>query len=349
MERLWEEIVRGRGFSFLRLGLRLLSWPFEGVVRTRRWLYDKRLLPVHRVGVPVVSIGNLVVGGSGKTPFTLFLASRLMKQWRVGVISRGYASLAEKQARPTLVSRGQGPLCEAAVGGDEAVLIAKRLPEVIVVSGRDRVAGAKLAIESGATLLLLEDGMQHRRCARDFECVVLPKDDPLGGSKLLPAGKLREPLSSLGRADLLVVEEGTDLGGVERFTSAPCLKVCGKVGGVFTLENQEMILSPGEKVGIFCAIAHPERFSDTVEKLGLQVVARKYFSDHRLGSVEAFLHHCQKVGVQKVLCTEKDRVKLASSISEVVPIGWVKWDLEMTAGEEFLSTLCKRMNEKGSV
>jgi tetraacyldisaccharide 4'-kinase len=195
LQRVWYD-RHAQWLSFLLLPL---SWLFGALVACRRAAYRAGLLSRVRVGRPVVVIGNVTVGGTGKTPFTIWLATQLQaKGARVGIVLRGYGGSSSQWPRD--VSSDSAP----DEVGDEAVLLASRTG-AIVVAGPDRVAAAQRAIERGAEIVLSDDGLQHYRLARDREIVVIDGRRSVGNRRLLPAGPLREPVSRLAQADLRVV------------------------------------------------------------------------------------------------------------------------------------------------
>jgi len=193
--------ARGVGATITRLSLRGLSWPYGAVVRMRNGLYSQEWLTAHTAEVPVISVGNLTAGGTGKTPLVAWLANYLRsKSLRVAVLTRGY------KARETVDT--------ARPATDEPAELAAMCPEVPVVIDPDRVAGATKAVRNhGAQVLLLDDGFQHRRLARDLDILTIDATLPFGYDRLLPAGLLREPVAGLARAHAAVLtrcDQATD-------------------------------------------------------------------------------------------------------------------------------------------
>ncbi|HET9481551.1 MAG TPA: tetraacyldisaccharide 4'-kinase, partial [Candidatus Polarisedimenticolia bacterium] len=185
--------------------LGLLEPIYAAAVRLRGALYDRGWIAAHRLGVPVISVGNLSAGGSGKSPMVALVAGHLARAgFRPAVISRGYGG---RHAGPaTVVSSGSGPLVGADVAGDEPVMLARMLPELpIVVAHRRRGGGALAIARLGARCLVLDDGFQHRSLARDLDLVLLDARQGFGNGRLLPAGPLREPPSALSRAGALIL------------------------------------------------------------------------------------------------------------------------------------------------
>ena len=199
LEDIWWEEAGGPGA--LAAPLALAEAAFRIGAALRGALYAARLLPVARAGAPVVSIGNLAVGGAGKTPATLAVTERLVARGRrVAVLSRGYGA---ERGDPRVVSDGRRMLLDSAQAGDEPFLIARRLPGVAVLCGPRRAELARRAVEAlGADALVLDDGFQHRALARDLDVVVVDAASPGGNGRLLPRGPNREPWAALSRAQL---------------------------------------------------------------------------------------------------------------------------------------------------
>jgi tetraacyldisaccharide 4'-kinase len=319
-----------------------LAWGYGTGVWTRNMFYANGWFGVRHAHRPVISIGNLVAGGTGKTPLTLRLARELGQFARVGILSRGYRGEAEHREQPTLVSRGAGPLCSWQEAGDEPFLLARRLSNAIVVAGRLRWKGAEMAIQEGADLLLLDDGLQHRSLARNLELIVVDGRDPFGGRAYLPLGRLRESPHALARADLVVVMRmPEDPPLLERqlraLTDAPIVWMEPRIERVRFIDDREVGELAGKRVGLFCGIAKPDAFVETVRKLGCQVVAMRAVGDHRAISDEQLLslaETCRSRGGELLLCTEKDYVKLKSIANLSLPIAVVRIVVTIVANGE---------------
>lgn len=275
-----------------------------------------------RLPRPVVSIGNLHWGGSGKTPMTAAVASHFRDRGRrVAVLSRGYGS---KGDGVRIVSRGDGPLLGPKVAGDEPVLLAGLLPGVAVVVCPDRYRAGTHALERldpAPDLFVLDDGFSHLKLARDLDLLVFPAADPFAGGRLLPSGRLREPLASTRRAHVAVLS-GT--GTASRGSAlAQALRPHGFTGPGFvseTVATPARAFAPGApeppagaRVLAVTGIARPERFFDTVQGQGFEIAERLTFSDHHrypdasLGKIRRAFDAC---GAEWLLTTGKDRVKL---------------------------------------
>jgi len=334
-----------KGFvsSCLRFFLLILSWPYRLLIACRNWTYDHGWVRRYSPPVPVVmSIGNIVVGGTGKTPVTLLIAQEFYQHFSLAILSRGYRAPAEKLSIPIILSNGNGPIQSASFCGDEPYLLAQNLPKATVIVGRDRHKAADIAAREGVKLLLLDDGMQHRRLARDFEVVVVDASDPFGQGHFLPRGLLRESLDSLKRADLIVLNHTDGPDGflsikkkLERYHGAVVVGTRMEVVGVKLFGGETIPSLEGKKVGIFCGIAHPEYFCQTVKKLGAEIVDMTFAGDHRgfdSASLAAFATSCKELGAEYLVCTEKDKVKIPEVQQYVLPLVWVQMRLEVVQG-----------------
>lgn len=356
----WElyflRVIRGkdRGFlpSMLKNLLFIFSCPYRIAIALRNWAFDHGWVRSYYPPIPlVISIGNITAGGTGKTPVTLMMAQEFYKKIPLAVLSRGYRSKAEKFSSPILMSRGHGAIHPASFCGDEAYLIAQNLPEAIVIVGRDRRKASNIAAREGAQLVLLDDGMQYRKIARDLEVIVMDALDPFGQGHFLPRGLLREGKNSLSRADLIIINHAQDLENYEaikqqisRWTSAPVVGVEMRVSSVQNLQGEKIESLQQKKVGIFCGIAHPDYFKATVQKQGAEITDEYFMPDHDMLDPEELVRFgktCAGNGAEMLVCTEKDRVKITNSIQVKLPIAWIKSHLQIIDGlthwESFIS------------
>lgn len=349
LELYLKDIVRGRKKGFLAFLIKALllplSWLYGFGVHFRNRLYEKGWMRRYFPPVPlVISVGNIVAGGTGKTPTTLLLAGAFYERFTVAILSRGYRSKAEKLDTPVVLCEGQGPILPASYCGDEPYLFAQRLPKSIVIVGGNRKKASFLAAKAGAQAIFLDDGMQHRRLARDFDVVVVDVGDPFGHGYYLPRGFLRDDIGSLARANLIILNH---IQNEEQFTSAkmqlkpyshaPMIGANGYVAAIRDLTGQEVMLSGEMRVGMFCAIAHPEYFRRTLEQEGFVVVNECILADHdtfKDKDLEQFAKTCAKNGAKWLICTEKDRVKLDDGLHLTLPILWVQLELRIIAGQE---------------
>ena len=342
--------------SALKGLLHLPSLGFRLIVAGRNWAFDNHYLSRYFPPVPVViSIGNIVAGGTGKTPVTLMLAKEFYPEISLAILSRGYRSPAEKLSSPLVLSTGDGPLFPATYCGDEPYLLSHNLPKAFIMVGKNRHAASDMAAQAGAQIILLDDGMQHRRVARDFEIVVLDASDPFGQGYYLPRGLLRESISSLARASLIILnhvndaEKGAAVAKqLQRYTKAPIVTTKMEVASIRDFDDKQITTIKDKPVGIFCGIAQPNNFRKAVEDLGAQVVNHRYFPDH-VGIAEQnltqFAEECYTKGAELIICTEKDRVKFNNPVKTKLPIIWLQMKLSIIDGQEHWNQLIANAKE----
>ena len=271
-----------------------------------------------QVAVPVISVGNLTVGGAGKTPVTLELARRLSARGRrPAVLSRGYGRRSREPLEVTADAR-----VEAA--GDEPLLMARRGLRVFV--GPRRAILAELAIRRGADVLLLDDGLQHHGLARDLDVIVADASNPFGNGRLLPAGPLREPVAALDRVRLgLVWLTRCDL---PRDSRTAELSPFPAVESVFEAQADLR----GKRVFLFAGIARPEGFAATVRALGGEIAGTRWFRDHHLFTARELRDLREMAGGASLATTEKDLVRIEQPGGIVA----VRVDLRVVKGEDVL-------------
>jgi len=314
--------------------LRALATPpgllFAGGVNLRNALYRRGWFKAKRIGVPVVSVGNLNWGGSGKTPFTVFLAARFRDAGRrVAIATRGYGG--SRRDIPVTVSDGSGLLADAAAAGDEAVLLASFLPSCVVVVCRDRVAAAQFARDRyGSDLILLDDGFQHRRLHRDLDLLLISASHGLGNGRMIPFGPLREPADELRRADAVVLTgTASELSATsprlrdemsQRRLRVPLFRCVRRHDGflrVFTEEPIPAAALKGMRTLAFSGIAHPGFFESDLRALGLEVVSAVRFRDHQAygpAQLDRIRAAARSARADLLVTTEKDRVRLGSDL-----------------------------------
>ncbi|MEX1325059.1 MAG: tetraacyldisaccharide 4'-kinase [Synechococcaceae cyanobacterium] len=328
--------------------------PLAWLLRPCGWLYGIAVR-LHRAGarpwqppLPVVSVGNLTLGGTGKTPLVIALARELAARgWRPAVLSRGYGSGRREPLRVE-------PQMAAATVGDEALELVRGLPGLPVWIGSDRVASARRALEAGADLLLLDDGLQHWRLARDCDLSVLDARKLLGNGLLFPAGPLREPPAALARADLLVLTGSPpdpagsdDPGTVPAGLPWPCGRPLFRIGARLELPSalrQRPLLA-------FCGIGLPEKFFDALRREGCRLVGCQAFPDHHpyaRADVEGLLALARAQHNATLVTTGKDWQRLQAVLTPdergaVVPVG-LRLDPQAVArlAEAVLAVLARR-------
>ena len=374
------------GFPYVRLwrSLARLEWPpwLQGLLWPaaqgyRAWMvlralaYQRGWLPSRRLPAKVISVGNLTVGGTGKTPLLLHLAAGLAARgWRAAVLTRGYG----RRTRTSFVIRGRseeslrqpfpGPAAEY---GDEPVLLARRLPELAIGIGADRFGVAHRMLEGPEPdrpqVFLLDDGFQHLRLARDLDLVVIDATDPFGGGTLLPAGRLREPLSALARAHLLVLtrmpraqsgEARADslLEALRRVhPRAPIFLARTRFQGLYDAtthrpaERAEMARFPALA---FCGIGNPEAFAADLTGWGFPVAGRCVFPDHhryRIDDFKTIIRQADRARARWLVTTEKDAINFTVIPPSRPPCYYVRIDVEIEGEADFWRALLGRLED----
>ncbi|HEY8123029.1 MAG TPA: tetraacyldisaccharide 4'-kinase [Myxococcota bacterium] len=313
----WDERAPSLAQRAALAPLGVLSWGYGAAAALHRAAHERGVVRPARLGCKVVSVGNLVVGGSGKTPLAAWLAAQLRARGRrVALASRGVGGAP--RAAVHVASDGARALESVAVVGDEALLLAQLAPGVPVLVARERaLAGRRAIAEFGAEVLVLDDGFQHHALARDVELVVFGSDG-LGNGAVLPRGPLREPIGALSRAHAVLVTGGALPAGDEAriawaapraahfaVTRSPReLRPLGATGGA----AEAATALAGRELGVLSALAHPRALRRTLESLGARVVAERVFADHHRYRA----HDLSGIAAQAPLwvTSEKDALKL---------------------------------------
>ena len=297
---------------------------YSAAVKARSAGYQKRFLKTHRLSAPVISVGNITVGGTGKTPLAQWLAEHLADSGRkVCILTRGYRRQNARQQ--VVVSDGQQILSNVENAGDEAMMLAQSLlRKSAVVCNGDRVAAGTWAIEHlKSDVLLLDDGFQHRRLARDLDIVTIDTTNPFGNGRLLPTGILREPIKNLDRADCIVLtrtsEETAELvDRLRQVTNAPILQsrtVVKQFRRLDTTGVADHISEPTQPCAAFCGIGNPRAFFDHLRTAHLELCHEAPFRDHHKysqGDIDRVTQQAKDKGARGLITTAKDAVKLQS-------------------------------------
>lgn len=332
--------IEGPGAVLARAGLRVASFPYRAVMSLRNVAYDRRWRTVHRAPVPVISVGNLTVGGTGKTPVVELVARKLRaRHRRVTILSRGY---------------GNRDGCN-----DEALLLEQNLPDVPHLQGPDRVTLANIACdELDSEVLLLDDGFQHRRLARDLDLVLVDATNPFGGDRLLPAGLLREPVASLHRADLISITrcDAVPLKSLESIRKrivavnpkVPLLEIRFRPVSYSQFESpaRDFADLAGAKALAFCGIGNPKPFWESLRELGVSLMETRSYPDHHAYSredVDSLAGWARERRPDILLTTQKDAVKLPVATLGDVPLFALRIAAEVLAGEEDLDASLDRV------
>jgi tetraacyldisaccharide 4'-kinase len=296
-------------------------------MKVRRGFYRRGWLRVREVGAPVISVGNITLGGTGKTPLVEWVATKLAAENRqVCILTRGYGRLHPRQR--VVVSNGSEILSDAAHAGDEALLLAERLKgHAAVISDADRVSAARWAIKHlGSGVLILDDGFQNLGLARNLNIVAVDATNPWGNRQLIPAGILREPLTQLSRADCIVltrIEDSDQIEKLERemsqLTKSPIFHSRTKIRSLRPINVAGENLSSEEvrssRIAAFCGIGNPKSFFAQLQRDGYELVYTQKFRDHHAydqSNIDRVVRESIAAGAQALLTTAKDEVKLRS-------------------------------------
>jgi len=320
-QRIWNDDGKSYRYAPAKTILYAISLPYRLLVNLRNWLYDHKIFRERKLSRPVISVGNITVGGTGKTPCVIWLARMLKDQGlRPAILSRGYGG---KSSQPVnIVSNGKKILLSNVAVGDEPCLIARTLPDIPVITGPKRVLTGQTAIDHlGADILICDDAFQHRQLFRNINLVLLDSEKPLGNGYLLPRGILREPPSALRRADAFILTRSKKetTGIINRLGQVKYVPVfrsyhqpVGLVSGDYTRQLTLTQLKD-KKVYAFSGIARPESFEKGIADAGAKIIAFDVFPDHHrynLGELEKIRHNFLKTGADFLLTTEKDAMRL---------------------------------------
>lgn len=352
---------RGPRAALIRWGLYGGSRIFEVLVKLRRLLYDFRILRDSTLGVQVIAIGNLTVGGTGKTPVVEKFARELRDQGRnVAILSRGYRSkpkpvhewllnklfLRDDTTPPRVVSDGRSLLLDSEMAGDEPYMLASNLKDVVVLVDKDRVKAGRYAIEKfGCDTLLLDDGFQYWKLAgRRQDIVLVDRQQPFGNERLLPRGTLREPPSHLARASTIFITKSDGNTAELRKRIAQMNPAAGIIEcihhplyleDVFTGQRLGLDFLKGRNVAAFSGIAQPESFEQSLVDLGGSLVySRKFADHHRFTQQEVInaINRSKKKQAEAIITTQKDAVRFPKVDRRDLPIYFMRVEIKILSG-----------------
>ena len=365
------ERKEGGRANVLKFVLGLFAVAYERAVQTRLALYRKRVFRAQEIGCPVISIGNLTVGGTGKTPVAEMLARELQKRGRrVAILSRGYKSVPRPFLQrlknrvfkhldlfpPRIVSDGARVLLDSRRAGDEPHMLAKNLPGVCVLVDKDRVKSGLHALRHfDSDVLLLDDGLQYQRLRHRLDVVLVDRQSPFGNERLLPRGTLREPPVNLRRASYIIVtKSGSEpdtalLSRLRKLNPTAAIIECDhaprhwqdlRTGEKFPLDHLK-----GRHVGAMSGIARPESFEEGVRRLGANVEITKSFADHHRFTkkeILRFLEWCDRRSLDALVTTEKDAVRFPEIDNPQVPMLFLRVEIEILRGHGHWEDLIER-------
>jgi tetraacyldisaccharide 4'-kinase len=368
---------RARGFraTMTRFLMSGLSWVFRALVQLRIALYRNGWKRQEYLGTQVVAIGNLTVGGTGKTPVVELLAKSLRDRGRkVAILSRGYKSKKldhpqkwtgkngkniPPECMPRIVSTGKAILLDSMFAGDEPFMLAQNLDGVAVIVDKDRVKGGRFAIaELEAETLLLDDGMQYLDLAHSFDITLVDSRSPFGTGSLLPRGTLREPPRNLRRASHILITKcdgssNTELiSRIRKYNSVADIIECAHgpvhLENLYSKERKPLSFLEGKWVGAISAIAVPESFECSLANLGAKVEIKCRFSDHHRfhrRDIDDFMQRCVERDMEIIVTTEKDAVRFPRPTEINVPIYFLRIEVQILSGlqawNSMVDMLCK--------
>jgi tetraacyldisaccharide 4'-kinase len=364
---------QGARATILRGILYALSFVYERLVQFRLFLYRHRILRERTLGCLVISIGNLTVGGTGKTPIVEKIARALQVGGRrVAILSRGYKSVPRPTRRsfvdrlrrrdsspPRVVSDGKSLLLDSLTAGDEPYMLANNLKDVIVLVDKDRVKSGLHAIgQMQADTLLLDDGLQYLHLKHRLDIVLIDRQAPFGNEFLLPRGTLREPPRNLRRASYIFITKSTGepndklIERIRRYNRTAEIIECAHralhLQNVVTAEQLPLESLRDTYIGSICGIAAPDSFEEGLRKLGARIeLAKRYLDHHRYTEAElqTFISRCIRRDLEMIITTEKDAVRFPRLTNVQVPIYFLRVEIEILSGHEswehFVGRICK--------
>lgn len=378
LEQWGTEVIFGRARGFRATVMRVFLWSLSGLYRLgvarRLARYRSGSKPQHYLGTQVISIGNLTVGGTGKTPVVELFARTLRNRGRKpAILSRGYKSkklshpqqwiasasgeVIPAEQMPKVVSDGGQPLLTVKYAGDEPWMLAKNLPGVSVVVDKNRVKGGAFAVrELEADTLILDDGLQYLDLAHSTDVILVDQSAPFGTGQMLPRGTLREPARNLMRADYIFITKCDSSSNEElirkmrKFNKDAEIIECTHgpkhLENLFTGEQVPLEFLADKYLAAISGIAVPQSFEKILKALGAQVEFHRVFSDHHSFNqreIDRFMNRCVERDIELIVTTEKDAVRFIKPTELDVPVYFLRIEVEILKGEEVWNQLIERI------
>ena len=323
---------------------------YSVIIRLRNFFYDKHIFAIHHAQAAVICVGNITAGGTGKTPLVVWLCNEIIKkernkpdEYKLAILTRGYKTTQNSKLKTQNYV-------------DEPAIFAESCPQANVIVNPNRVIGGAQAIgKYSSNILVMDDGFQHRRLSRDLDIVTIDATCPFGYGRIIPAGLLREPVSSLKRADAVVITRSDQasefqLKQIENKIRKikPNILIARSVHQtvhVNTIDNRQIALEQfkGKKVFTFCGIGNPDSFINSLKKLDYEIAGSKFFDDHYHytdSCLAEMKKQTQNLGVEVILTTQKDwtKIRLLKSAKDM-PLAYLAIELKFLAGENELRDL----------
>lgn len=373
------DVIFGRrqdlGARLTAAGLSILSQLYAAAIQVRLFLWRHRIFRDHTLGCQVVSIGNLTVGGTGKTPVVEIFARALQQRGRrVAILSRGYKSTprpwwervleklpgGENRFPPKVVSDGRSLLLDSEQAGDEPYMLASNLRDVVVLVDKNRVKAGRYAIRKfGCDTLLLDDGFQYLALKSRLDICLIDRHAPFGNHYMLPRGTLREPINNLARADYIFITKCGPTGAkklrklLRQFNSQAEIIECTHqplyLQDVFTGERHPLDRLRGIKVAALCGIAQPDSFERGLRELGANLIYSKWYADHHRYTQQEILNMINRSlrrGADAIITTEKDAVRFPKIDRRDLPIYFLRVEIKIVSGakdfDDAVARICFR-------
>jgi len=385
LEQWGTEVIFGRARGFRATMMRIMLWGLSGVYRAGVGLRLRRFrkggIEQQYLGTQVISIGNLTVGGTGKTPVVELFARTLRERHRQpAILSRGYKSKKLPKAQqwkgrttgeeipademPKIVSDGREPLIDVSYAGDEPWMLAKNLPGVSVVVDKNRVKGGRFAVrELESDILILDDGLQYLHLAHSLDVVLVDQSAPFGTGQMLPRGTLREPARNLCRADYIFITKCDGSSNEELIKKMrkynrhaeiiECTHGPQHLENLFTGERVPLDFLDEKYVAAISGIAVPESFEKILRNLGAKVEFHRVFSDHHSFNqkdIDRFMNRCMQRDIEMIVTTEKDAVRFMKPTELDVPVYFLRIEVDILKGQEVWERLVDRIcREKATI
>lgn len=378
LEQWGTEVIFGRARGFRATMMRVFLWGLSGIYRAgvafRLRRYRRGGIEQQYLGTQVISIGNLTVGGTGKTPVVELFARTLRERNRKpAILSRGYKSKKLPKAQewknrttgelipademPKVVSSGGEPLLKVSNAGDEPWMLAKNLPGVSVVVDKNRVKGGSFAVrELESDILILDDGLQYLHLAHSVDVVLVDQSAPFGTGQMLPRGTLREPARNLCRADYIFITKCDGRSNEELITKMrrynkhaeiiECTHGPQHLENLFTGEQVPLDFLDKKYVAAISGIAVPESFEKILKKLGARVEFHRVFSDHHSFNqkeIDRFMNRCMQRDIEMIVTTEKDAVRFMKPKELDVPVYFLRIEVDILKGQEVWERIVDRI------
>ncbi len=329
-------MVSGQSTSILNLPLGAAACAYSAIIRLRNFLYSKNWLKAHRANSVVISVGNITVGGTGKTPLVIWVCRFLQdKNINCAILTRGYKAEAAK---------------------DEPAILAESCPQAKVIVNPNRVESANEAVSKfGAKVLIMDDGFQHRRLARDIDIVTIDATCPFGYGKLLPAGLLREPVASIKRANAAVLTRcdqisEAELSRIEQELRLinPDMIIAKSIHnpiGAKAMTGKEITIEQlkSRKMFAFCGIGNPDAFLNTIKNIGANLIGSRIYNDHyhyTSSDINGIYDQANRLGADLILSTQKDYMRYAiHDIKHEMPFAYLVVKIKFISGEDKLKLL----------